>query len=131
MLMRIETIFVGLLIFAVTPSCSTPLQESRPAAGTAVSQAEEEDHAITAGLEPFSILDEGYVLHGQYDGQGAVLLTTEHDDAMEQVAWARQTDESRVLCLALGHDNQSWTNPGFREILRRGIAWCAGRQNGA
>ncbi len=71
-------------------------------------------------------MDEGYVLKGDYDGRGAVLLTVEHEDSMDQVAWARQHEKSRVFCLALGHDDQSWSNPGFREILQRGIAWTAG-----
>ncbi len=83
-------------------------------------------NSITQGISDFTIADEGYVLHGKYDGEGAVLLTTDHEDSMDQVAWARQHGECRVFCLALGHDNQSWSNPGFVEILRRGIVWSAG-----
>ena len=82
-------------------------------------------HATTQGFGDFEILDEGYVLKGDYDGEGTVILTVEHEDSMDQVAWARQHEKSHVFCLALGHDNQSWSNPGFREILRRGIVWAA------
>ena len=74
----------------------------------------------------FSIVDEGYVLHGDHDGKGTVLLTTEHEDAMEQVAWIRQHGDCRVFCLTLGHDNLAWSNPGFCSVLQRGIAWSAG-----
>ena len=70
-------------------------------------------------------MDEGYVQKGGYDGKGTVLLTVEHEDSRNQVAWARQREKSRVFYLALGHDDQSWSNPGFREILQRGIAWTA------
>lgn len=84
-----------------------------------------EEHPITKGMSDFETTDEGYVLHGKYDGLGTVLLTTEHEDAMSEVAWARQQGDCRVFCLALGHDNQAWTNPGFREVLGRGIAWSA------
>jgi type 1 glutamine amidotransferase len=88
----------------------------------------DEGHAITQGASGFAIVDEGYVLHGDHDGQGAVLLTTEHENAMDQVAWARQHGDCRVFCLALGHDNEAWSNAGFREILGRGIAWSAGTE---
>jgi type 1 glutamine amidotransferase len=86
----------------------------------------DKSHEITQGMSDFTIIDEGYVLHGKYDGQGTVLLTTDHDDSMAQVAWARQHGKSRVFCMALGHDKLAWNNEGFRDILCRGIAWSAG-----
>ena len=86
----------------------------------------DDKHAITRGLETFAIVDEGYILHGDYDGKGDLLLTVDHENAMEHVAWARQHGKCRVFCLALGHDNEAWTNPDFQRILSRGIAWSAG-----
>jgi type 1 glutamine amidotransferase len=85
-------------------------------------------HAITQGLKALEIVDEGYILHGDYDGKGAVLLTVDHENAMDQVAWARQQGKCRVFCLALGHDDRAWSNPGFRKVLGRGIAWSAGHE---
>jgi type 1 glutamine amidotransferase len=32
-----------------------------------------------------------------------------------------------VFCFQSGHDNLTWSNPSFREILARGIRWSAGR----
>ena len=81
-------------------------------------------------MSDFETVDEGYVLHGEYDGEGTVLLTTDHEDAMPQVAWARQHGDCRVFCLTLGHDNEAWTNLGFREVLCRGIAWSADESAG-
>jgi type 1 glutamine amidotransferase len=89
-------------------------------------QVADDGHAVTQGVSDFEIADEGYVLHGDYDGQGTVLLTVDHKDAMPQVGWARKHDKCRIFCLALGHDNQSWTNPAFRNVLRNGIMWSAG-----
>ncbi len=85
-------------------------------------------HAITEGVRDFDIVDEGYVLKGDYDGEGTVLLTVDHENSMDQVAWAREFQASRVFCIALGHDDQSWSNPSFRQILQRGITWVAGGQ---
>lgn len=82
-------------------------------------------HPATEDLSDFRIVDEGYVLHGEYDGQGRVLLTVDHQDAMAQVAWAREQGESRVCCLTLGHDNEAWSNPAFRRLLTQAITWTA------
>jgi type 1 glutamine amidotransferase len=92
-------------------------------------QVADRAHPVNQGASGFKIIDEGYVLHGTYDDQGTVLLTVDHEDAMEQVAWAREHGECRVLCLTLGHDNQAWTNPAFRDTLARGIAWSAANQS--
>jgi len=90
----------------------------------------DETHPVTQGMSDFETVDEGYVLHGEYDGKGRVLLSTDHEDAMQQVAWARQQGDCRVFCLTLGHDNEAWTNPDFREVLGRGIAWSADKSSG-
>ena len=88
-------------------------------------QVADDAHPVTAGLEDFPIHDEGYVLHGEYDGQGSVLLTVDHEDAMAQAAWVREFQDSRVCCLPLGHDQQAWSNPAFRRVLAQAIAWTA------
>ena len=87
----------------------------------------DEVHPVIEGMSEFETVDEGYVLHGKYDGEGTVLLTTDHKDAMVQVAWARQQGDCRVFCLTLGHDNEAWTNASFRDVLQRGIVWSAGK----
>lgn len=85
-----------------------------------------EGHPITAGLEDFQIRDEGYRMDDE-TVNGEVLLMVEHPDSMPIVGWVRKVGRSRVFCDQLGHDAQSWNNPVFREILRRGILWTAGR----
>jgi type 1 glutamine amidotransferase len=89
----------------------------------------DDSHPANRGASGFNIIDEGYVLHGTYDDQGAILLTVDHEDAMEQVAWAREHGSSRVFCLTLGHDNQAWTNPAFRDALTRGLTWVAANRS--
>jgi type 1 glutamine amidotransferase len=86
----------------------------------------DQDHDITQRLANFTITDEGYVLHGEYDGKGKVLLSTEHPDAMKQVVWAREQEKSRVVCVTLGHDHLAWSNPEFQEVLRSSIEWASG-----
>jgi type 1 glutamine amidotransferase len=83
------------------------------------------EHPITRGMTSFGTMDEGYVLHGNHDGESTVLLTAEHEDIMKEVAWAREIGPCRVFVLALGDNPRAWSNAGFREVLGRGIAWVA------
>ena len=39
------------------------------------------------------------------------------------LGWTRRWGEARVFCLQLGHDNDAWKVPQFREVLRRGLLW--------
>lgn len=87
----------------------------------------DDQHPVTKGFAGFETVDEGYKLHGEHDGQGTILLTTDHEKAMQEVAWAREHGKSRVFCLSLGDDKAAQDNPGFREILRRGIVWTSGK----
>jgi|GEM_PF-788622 len=84
------------------------------------------DHEVTCKIEDFKIDDEGYVFKGEYDGEGTILLTTDHPDSSANVAWAREQGDARVLCIALGHDNLAWENESFRKVLRQGITWASG-----
>jgi hypothetical protein len=89
-------------------------------------QVPNRDHPITRGLAPWTMGDETYTMADA--GQGSeILLTVEHPKSMKTLAWARQFKKSRVLCFQSGHDNVTWANAGFREVLRRGIRWCARR----
>jgi hypothetical protein len=61
------------------------------------------------------------------DNGNDILFTVKHEKSMEVVGWTRQHKKAPVFCFQPGHDNQSWENPGFRDVLLRGIRWAAGR----
>lgn len=82
------------------------------------------DHPITAGLQPWEMGDETYTMDDAGAGS-TVLLTTDHPKSMKTIGWTRQHEKARVFCLASGHDNVTWADTNFREVLRRGINWCA------
>lgn len=83
-------------------------------------------HPITAGLAPWQMIDETYIM-AEPGADSQVLLTVDHPRSMHSLAWVRTVEGSRVFCLQSGHDNQTWQDAGFREVVRRGILWCAGR----
>ncbi len=83
-------------------------------------------HPITRGLSDWDMTDETYKV-GEPEGDVEVLLTTDHPKSMNALAWTRSHGKARVFCLQSGHDNETFTNPCFREVFGRGIRWCANR----
>ena len=84
------------------------------------------EHPITRGVAAWQMIDETYTM-ADAGADSEVLLTTGHTKSMRTLAWTRTHKNARVFCYQCGHDNQTWVNGEFREILRRGIQWCARR----
>ena len=87
---------------------------------------ERSDHPITSGLEGWSMVDETYVM-AEPDADNEILLTTDHPQSLKAIAWTRTFQQARVFCFQAGHDHQTYVDPNFRQVLARGIQWCAGR----
>jgi hypothetical protein len=83
------------------------------------------EHPITRGLIPWTMVDETYTM--QDAGAGSdILLTVDHPRSMRTIAWTRTYRNSPVFCLQSGHDDETWSNANFRQVLERGILWAAG-----
>jgi trehalose utilization protein len=83
------------------------------------------DHPITNRLAPWTMIDETYVTADALD-DSHVLLTTNHSRCMKTIAWTRQHGRARVFCYQSGHDDQTFTDPNYRQVLEGGIQWAAG-----
>ncbi len=83
-------------------------------------------HPITSGIASWEMIDETYTM-ADAGADSEVLLTTHHPKSMRTLAWTRTHRNARVFCFQSGHDNQTWQDEGFREVLRRGILWAARR----
>jgi type 1 glutamine amidotransferase len=82
-------------------------------------------HPITRGMKDFHIKEETY--KGRWWAKdNHLLLTTDHPDNDEPLAWTRQYEHSRVFNVQFGHDKEGFANPEFRELIIRGIRWTAG-----
>jgi type 1 glutamine amidotransferase len=82
------------------------------------------EHFITRGMQGWDMVDETYTMNDAEEGSH-VLLSVSHAKSMNSIGWTRDFNESRVFCLALGHDNKAFSHPRFRQLLERGIRWCA------
>ena len=49
------------------------------------------------------------------------------DKGKEPYTWTRTEGKGRVFYTAWGHDQRTWSNGDFQNLLERGIRWaCAG-----
>ena len=87
-------------------------------------QVPDPTHPITEGLIDWEMGDETYTMKSAGE-DSIILLTVDHPNSMDVLGWAREYGNSRIFCLQSGHDNVTYSNPNFREVLRRGIEWCA------
>ncbi len=87
------------------------------------------DHPITAGLSSFETIDELYC-NQQGDAPIEVLATAHSTvtDRDEPMAFVYSYGEGRVFQTVLGHAAESIRTPGAATLIRRGVAWAAGRQ---
>lgn len=81
-------------------------------------------HPITQGLAAWEMGDETYTMDSAGDDSD-LLLRVDHPNSMAVLGWAREYGSSRIFCLQSGHDDVTFSDPNFREVLKRGIHWCA------
>jgi hypothetical protein len=85
------------------------------------------NHAITKGLAPFRTWDETYV-HTKHNPKNRQVLQVRSDrDGDEPWTWTRTHGKGRVFYTAYGHDARTWDQPGFQDLVERGIRWAANR----
>ena len=93
--------------------------------GTFRTTIAEPDHPIMKGFKGFESWDETYV-HTKHNQDRTVLEYREDKLGKEPWTWVRTHGKGRVFYTAWGHDQRTWTNPGFVDLLERGIRWAVG-----
>jgi putative membrane-bound dehydrogenase-like protein len=87
----------------------------------------EPDHPIMKGLEPFRTRDETYV-HTKHNDKGRLVLQSRSEGSGEEPwTWVRAEGKGRVFYTAYGHDTATWGQPGFHDLVERGIRWASGK----
>ncbi len=94
--------------------------------GAITSTIVNKNHPVTQGMAPFTTSwDETYV-HQRLNPDMTVLTTRQDGDRAEPYTWVRNQGKGRVFYTAYGHNDSTWTNPGFRELVNRGVLWALG-----
>jgi hypothetical protein len=85
----------------------------------------EPDHPVVRGFGGFESWDETYV-HRRHNPDRTVLEYRGTGPNREPWTWVRRHGRGRVFYTAWGHDERTWGNPGFANLVERGIHWAAG-----
>lgn len=84
------------------------------------------DHPIMKGFQSFECWDETYV-HTKHNPKDRVVLEYRTSASeKEPWTWVRTHGKGRVFYTAWGHDARTWNNPGFHNLVERGIRWTVG-----
>jgi putative membrane-bound dehydrogenase-like protein len=84
-------------------------------------------HPIMKGFQPFRTMDETYV-HSKHNAEGRHVLQVRAEGQREEPwTWVRTQGKGRVFYTAYGHDARTWQEPGFHDLVERGIRWAAGK----
>src|SRR5690606_25464228 len=84
------------------------------------------------GVSPFKTLDETY-LHIKLENDNEILTERiiqkdqEKDrpnQRTEPYTWVRTHGKGRVFYTAYGHDEKTWSHPGFHDLIEKGILWA-------
>ncbi|HLN26936.1 MAG TPA: PVC-type heme-binding CxxCH protein [Gemmataceae bacterium] len=86
----------------------------------------EPDHPIMKGFRGFESWDETYVHTKHNEKDRTVLEYRIENGVKEPWTWVRTQGKGRVFYTAWGHDERTWGNPGFQNLLERGIRWAVG-----
>lgn len=89
------------------------------------------DHPIMRGYSGFQSWDETYV-HTKHNDRNRIVLEVRRQGAQaagktsEPWTWVRTHGRGRVFYTAWGHDQRTWSHPGFHNLVERGIRWATG-----
>jgi len=82
------------------------------------------NHALTAGVNAFTVKDEHYFM--ALDAADAkVFLHSHSEHGVQPAGWTRHEGAGRVCVLTPGHNLEVWLHPDFQKLLHNGLDWVA------
>ncbi len=91
--------------------------------GTFTAPVVKADHPVMQGWKTFETWDETYV-HSKLNPDMTVLQERVEGDHHEPWTWVRTQGKGRVFYTAYGHDERTWKQPAFQELVANGIMWA-------
>lgn len=84
-------------------------------------------HPVTAGIEPFTVRDEHYMIDVFAPDAEVILTSTSDTEAGTQTAgYVRAMGRGRFCCLTPGHNLAVYENEQVQKLLKQALRWCAG-----
>ncbi len=86
------------------------------------------DHPAMKDVVPFETeWDETYV-HDHIADDITVLMERVEGSHREPYTWVKEYGKGRVFYTAFGHDERTFRNPGFLQLVKSGIRWAVGEE---
>ncbi len=107
----------------------TALVGGRPqAAGTGEFTAEivQPGHPVMRNVEPFPTADETRLQPAAAAGDRTVLMERSDPQGRQPWTWVRTEGKGRVFYTGYGHDERTWTRPGFQTLISNAVLWTVG-----
>lgn len=83
------------------------------------------EHEVMKGIPAFSTLDETYV-HDKLSDKIEVLTERIDGEHREPYTWVRPYGKGRVFYTAYGHDDNTFNNREFLNLVKNGLLWAVG-----
>jgi type 1 glutamine amidotransferase len=84
-------------------------------------------HPLTIGSNPFTVMDEHYMM--AFDDESAdVFMTTTSEHGTQPAGWTRSEGKGRVCVLTPGHNVEVWLHPAYQILLTNAMYWCGQKQ---
>ena len=82
-----------------------------------------EEHAITSGIEAFSVKDEFYVQ--SYDADIEIHMVAMDRSVAYPMVWSKRGGSGRVAGIAMGHGEAVWRLPPYQQLIRQAVDWAS------
>lgn len=86
------------------------------------------EHPVTAGVRPFTLHDELYIM--EHWPEDYHLLAWTDEEGGQPIAWVREEGKGRVFYLSLGHNAHCFENEDYLRLLRQGARWAVSGAEG-
>lgn len=83
------------------------------------------ENPLMQDISEFETWDETYV-HHLHNEDREVLMERVEGDHVEPWTWTRRYGKGRVFYTAYGHDERTWSHPGFQALMEKAVLWLAG-----
>lgn len=98
-------------------------QFSRHGTGTFTGEIVNDQHSLSKTLSEFSTWDETYV-HTKFADDITVLMERVDGEHREPYTWVKSHGKGKVFYTAYGHDEKTWYQPEFQDLIKQGILWA-------
>lgn len=76
---------------------------------------------VVQGLQPFAAWEEPVAQSPS--GNRTVVMERVDGQGRQPWTWLRTQERGRIFYTAYGHDERTWSQPGFQSLVERGIVW--------